>query len=188
MTITFTNDNDVIVYALEKIIAHARNNHYIFLAQSIWWISSIIGLQQGLVIHIDNLRRQDDQNHTRRKDSEPASKASKPDYHQEDSCSRAVSSKPRDRQEEPQDIIDSRNIHPDRISQVDREAPTNHLDSVLKESKEFLRTSQTQRKKFDTLRHIKQGKVKPRKLFKKERKRLNKIIQESPDLVREFIK
>ena len=56
ITITFDNDNDVIVYALEKIISFARNNHYIFLALSIWWISSLIGLQQGLAIHIDNLR------------------------------------------------------------------------------------------------------------------------------------
>jgi hypothetical protein len=187
MTITSANDNDVIVYALEKIIAYARNNRYIFLAQSIWWISSIIGLQQEVVIHIDNLRRRGNQNHTPRKESEPASKASKPDHYQEESCSRAVSSKLRDLQEEPLDIIDSRNIHPDRISQVDSEAPTDHLDSVLKETREFLRSSQTQRKKFDTLRHIKQGKVQPQKLFKKERKRLNKIIQESPDLVREFI-
>jgi hypothetical protein len=56
MTITFEHDNDVIVYALEKIISYARDNQYIFLAQSIWWISSIIGLQQGLIIHIDNLK------------------------------------------------------------------------------------------------------------------------------------
>jgi hypothetical protein len=56
MTIIFENNNDVIVYALEKIIAFARDNHYIFLAQSVWWISSIIGLQQGLIRHIDNIR------------------------------------------------------------------------------------------------------------------------------------
>jgi len=56
MTITFENDNNVIVYALEKIISFARDNQYIFLAQSIWWISSIIGLQPGFIIHIDNLK------------------------------------------------------------------------------------------------------------------------------------
>jgi hypothetical protein len=47
----------VIVYALEKIISYARDNQYIFLVQSIWWKSSIIGLQQGLVVHNDNLKR-----------------------------------------------------------------------------------------------------------------------------------
>ena len=31
MTIGFENDNDVIVYALEKVIAYARDNQYIFL-------------------------------------------------------------------------------------------------------------------------------------------------------------
>jgi len=58
MQITFENDNDVVIYALEKIQSYIRDNHYIFLAQSIWWISSIIGLQQGLLIHIDNIREQ----------------------------------------------------------------------------------------------------------------------------------
>jgi hypothetical protein len=56
MTITFQNDNDVIVYALETITSYARNDQYIFVAQSVWWIPSIIGLQEGLVIHIDNLK------------------------------------------------------------------------------------------------------------------------------------
>jgi hypothetical protein len=60
MTITFESDQDVIVYALEKIIAFARNHQHIFLAQSVWWISSIIGLQEGLVIHIDNLRSREE--------------------------------------------------------------------------------------------------------------------------------
>jgi len=56
MTISFENDSDIIIYALEKIIAFAKSNLYIFLAQSVWWISSVIGLQAGQVIHIDNLR------------------------------------------------------------------------------------------------------------------------------------
>jgi hypothetical protein len=56
MTFTFECDKDVIVYALEKILSFARDNQYILLAQSIWWISSIIRLQQGLIIYIDNLK------------------------------------------------------------------------------------------------------------------------------------
>jgi hypothetical protein len=56
MTITFKNNNDVIVYPLEKVISHARDNQYIFLAQSVWWISSILGLQQELITHIDTLK------------------------------------------------------------------------------------------------------------------------------------
>jgi hypothetical protein len=56
MTITFETENDVVVYVLEKVISFARNNQNIFLAQSIWWISSLLGLQQDLIVHIDNLR------------------------------------------------------------------------------------------------------------------------------------
>jgi hypothetical protein len=55
MTITFESDNDVIVYALEKIISHARRIQQIFVAQTIWWISSIIGLETNLVTYIDTL-------------------------------------------------------------------------------------------------------------------------------------
>jgi hypothetical protein len=55
MTITFENDNDVIVYALEKIISHARRTQQVFVAQCVWWLVSIIGLEQGLIIPIDKL-------------------------------------------------------------------------------------------------------------------------------------
>jgi hypothetical protein len=71
MTITFANEDDVIVYALEKIISYARNNQYIFFAQSIWWISSIIGLQQGLIIHFGNLKIRSDIRESEKR-SEPA--------------------------------------------------------------------------------------------------------------------
>jgi hypothetical protein len=56
MTITFADDKLVIVYALETIISYTRDNRYIFLAQTIRWIASILGLQEGLIIHIDNLK------------------------------------------------------------------------------------------------------------------------------------
>jgi len=56
MTITFENDNDVIVYALEKVISYARNTQQIFVAQCVWWLASIIGLEQGLTSFIDNLQ------------------------------------------------------------------------------------------------------------------------------------
>jgi len=63
MTITFENENDIIVYALEKIICYARDNRYLFVAQSVWWLASIIGLTEGLPTHIDNLRIQFEANH-----------------------------------------------------------------------------------------------------------------------------
>jgi len=56
MTITFENDSDVIVYALEKIISYARKSQQIFVAQCVWWLASVIGLELGLIAHIDNIQ------------------------------------------------------------------------------------------------------------------------------------
>lgn len=55
MMTTFDNKNMVIVYPLENITSYIRSNQYLFFDQSVWWISSICGLQQGLVIYINNL-------------------------------------------------------------------------------------------------------------------------------------
>jgi hypothetical protein len=55
MTITFKNDNDVIVYALETVISYARRTQQIFVAQRVWWLASIIGLEEALVTHVDIL-------------------------------------------------------------------------------------------------------------------------------------
>lgn len=55
MTITFRNDNDVILYTLETIIFYTTKNLYIVVTQCVWWQLSIIRLEQGLIIHINNL-------------------------------------------------------------------------------------------------------------------------------------
>jgi hypothetical protein len=55
MTITFENDADVIVYAFEKIIACARERQYVFVANCVWWIAGVLGLDSGLICFIDNL-------------------------------------------------------------------------------------------------------------------------------------
>jgi hypothetical protein len=56
MTITFESDNDVIVYALEKVISYARRTQQILVAQCVWWLAAVIGLEQGLVTYIDNIQ------------------------------------------------------------------------------------------------------------------------------------
>jgi hypothetical protein len=56
MPVTFKNINDIIIYALEKIISFARTNYYLFVALCIWWLASIIDLQSGLKEHIENLK------------------------------------------------------------------------------------------------------------------------------------
>jgi len=57
MPVTFENDNDIIVYALECVIAHARRTQHIFVAQCLWWLASIIGLEKELVSRIDRLQK-----------------------------------------------------------------------------------------------------------------------------------
>jgi len=54
MTITFKNDNNVIVYAFEKVISYAKRTQQIFVAQCVWWLASIIGLEPELIVYIDN--------------------------------------------------------------------------------------------------------------------------------------
>jgi len=56
MTFTFENDKNTIIYALEKIITFTRDNPYVFVAQCVWWLASIIGLESGLVAHVENDR------------------------------------------------------------------------------------------------------------------------------------
>ena len=56
MPVTFENDNDIIVYALECVIAHARRTQQVFVAQCVWWLALIIGLERELVSHIDKLQ------------------------------------------------------------------------------------------------------------------------------------
>jgi len=60
MTITVENNNDVIVYALEKVISYARRTQQIFVAQCVWWLASIIGLESGLMNYIDNIQKREE--------------------------------------------------------------------------------------------------------------------------------
>jgi hypothetical protein len=52
---TFNDDKDVIVYALAKVISYASRTQQIFMAQCVWWLALIIGLEERLVNHIENL-------------------------------------------------------------------------------------------------------------------------------------
>jgi len=60
MPVTFENDNAIIVYALECVIAYARRTQQIFVAQCVWWLASIIGLEWELVSHIDKFHGERD--------------------------------------------------------------------------------------------------------------------------------
>jgi hypothetical protein len=137
MTFTFENDNDVIVYALEMIISYARRTQQIFVAQCVWWLVSIIGLESGLVNYIDNLR------------------------------SREVSPLPRDIQEDPQLSSPKNFSHPDRVDQINTTNPDiSYLDlnvsrprtpsGVVDSAKQFLLKSKKERKAFNRQKKIDQ--------------------------------
>jgi len=55
MMFTFKNDNDVIVITLEKVISHSKKTQQIFVAQCVWLLASVNGLELGLIIQIDHL-------------------------------------------------------------------------------------------------------------------------------------
>jgi hypothetical protein len=122
MTITFKNDNDVIVYALREITFFAMNHQYIFAAQTVWWLASIIGLQWGLVTHIDKLRTQ------------TAVKI------------REVSATLQDIPEESRSNIALDHIHPDMITYIQTkrssDSESQGLDSVLKKAEKGFQDSE----------------------------------------------
>jgi hypothetical protein len=60
MAIRIESDDNIIVYVLDKIISYAMTTKKTFVAQLVWWLTSIIGLVQGFVIYIENLVSQED--------------------------------------------------------------------------------------------------------------------------------
>jgi len=58
MLIRLENYNDVILYTLENLISYARYYQYIFVAQYVWWLASIIDHKLELVKYIDTLQIQ----------------------------------------------------------------------------------------------------------------------------------
>jgi hypothetical protein len=100
MTITVENDNDVVVHSLEKVISYTRRSQQIFVAQCVWWLASMIGLQQGLIIHIDNIQSRIEVG----RQTTRTGVAWEP---------QEVSSTPRDTQEDPRRNFGTGNIQPD---------------------------------------------------------------------------
>jgi len=195
MPITFENDNDVIVYALGKVISYARDNQFIFLAQIIWWISSIIGLQQGLVDYMDNLRirlESCSRGKTRLRlvreivsqveDRESSVRTSRFD--------KAVSATPRDIQEDPGPSEEASLAHPGRINHGDNtihdisdglniDSELEHLSRVIDSSEQFVQYSRKKRKAFGNQKEIlsrtRSGRIPVPPLTKKQSNRLQAI-------------
>jgi len=173
MTITFENDNDVIAYALEKIICYARDNHYIFVVQSVWWIASVIGLSEGLATHIDNLRIRFEAS---RLISEEDQLSSEKDL---------KTSLPKDLNNTTQGSC----VHPDRIFQIDKDSEVSEAGSsqvqldrastVIQSAKRFIGQSRKERKALEKkpcgLSKTRSGRIPVKPLTKKQRNRLQAI-------------
>jgi len=156
MTLSFENDNDFIVYALEKIISYARKHQYIFVAQSIWGIASVIGLTEGLATHIDNLPKRSEVY------QEPARQFGIT------SSIRQVSATPRDLQSD---------------SRIDSDPESDRVKQVVEETQRFLACSKKQRKEFkkkpDPLTRTRSGGIPFKPLTRKQRNRLQAIPKDT---------
>jgi len=162
MTITFENDTDIIIYALEKLISYAKDNQYIFVAQCVWSLSSIIGLEQGPVSHIDDIRKR--KNVT------------------EDTAPKPTSTTPTSDNPEDKDYI-----HPDTIKQIDTErkvsaTPTDlpedqRLDNLIDNAARFLDNSARARDQWQL------GRVNPLPQTKTQLRKARKVkcLQETKD-------
>ena len=189
MTITFENNDNVIVYTLEKIISYAKDNQFIFLAQSVWWISSMIGLQQGLILHIDNLRIRSE---IRSQGGGISLAREAPPQVRERSHSvdtnfnrREVSVTPQDIQEHRRFSILSDYNHPGRIFRVnathnashleDGESEPERLPQIVECAEQLIWRSRKEWKAFNTQKRIdalsrtRSGKVIAKPLSKKQR-------------------
>ena len=182
MTLTFENHNDVIVYALERIISYARQHQYIFVAHSVWWIASIIGLTEGLTIHIDNLRSRSEVHQLPVPEVEQLPIA------------RKVSATPRDLQEDLRIGHSISYIHPDRMTQVENTINSNHegesvepesdrATSIIQSANKFIGKSRKERRALDqgsyVLSRTRSGKVPIKPLTKKQRNRLQAIPKDT---------
>ena len=141
MTISFVNDNDIIVYALERIIDYARKNQYIFIAQGVWWIASTIGLESGLVQHIDSLCLE-----TSQTSLQEDSRIDKTDSELEQSCDKILNQAEQfineSKKQQAKDLVDSLRrtrkgkLLPAKITEWDR----NRLNQLIQVSRDQVRS------------------------------------------------
>lgn len=52
--ISVENEADVLVYTFETLIRHCQICHYLFAAQCVWGLASLVVLQSHSVEYIDN--------------------------------------------------------------------------------------------------------------------------------------
>jgi hypothetical protein len=146
---------------LEKVIAYARRTQHIFVAHCVWWLASIIGLEQGLINHLDNIQSRVEVATPAEALSEDITSAVKDTRKQRKEVpgSRKVSPTPRDLQEDWRIDCETDNVHPDRRDQVGitnldisdldlNDIPREPRLGVVESTVEFLKESRKERKAF----------------------------------------
>jgi len=168
------------------------------VAQCIWWLPSIVGLEQGLIVHIDNLRKRWEILSARNEESLGDLAASVQGEERQFPAAtkhqaREVSSVPRDIQEQSRINNETQHIHQHRASQVQQSNIDDsdlNIDSsgdeqqtrIVQSTEQFISGSRRQRKKLgnqkqvDSLSKIRSGKI-VRPLTKKQREQLQSIAK-----------
>ena len=168
------------------------------MAQCIWWLPSIVGLEQGLIVHIDNLRKRWEILSARNEESLGDLAASVQGEERQFPAAtkhqaREVSSVPRDIQEQSRINNETQHIHQHRASQVQQSNIDDsdlNIDSsgdeqqtrIVQSTEQFISGSRRQRKKLgnqkqvDSLSKIRSGKI-VRPLTKKQREQLQSIAK-----------
>jgi hypothetical protein len=138
---------------LEKVIAYARRTQQIFVAQCVWWLASIIGLESGLINHIDKIQTREE--------------------------ARSQNLSPKEVQRVPEPVKQQQQIHPDRIPQILREREVSavprdltedqRLDLILDSAERVIQES------FRDRAIVQQGRVNPLPTTKAQLKKARKI-------------
>jgi hypothetical protein len=150
----------------------------------------LIELEPGLRTHIDYLRPR--YNLSSNVTMEELSIVEEPGCVTTNCFNQEATAVPKDLRE--QFRVKDRNdrINPSMINHISQGVfigqPTEQLNTETKEAEEPLERPGLPRKRVDPLRRTRKGKAKPWKLDKAERRRLNKAVQESPQLIRKFLK
>jgi len=160
MTITFENESDVITYAFERILFHAKKNQQIFVAQCVWWLASITGLERGLINYIDNIRSRVEVTVTSDKTPYTPVTTSKPIDKEQPNKEKSISPVPRDVQEE------------------------SRRDQVLEECEEYLKESRRLRDIVDLKKKgvTRTGRINPARVSKKSQKKKDKFVKKQSTL------
>jgi hypothetical protein len=183
MTITFKNDNNVIVYALNKVISYARRNQQTFMARCVWWLASVIGLEQGLVIYINSLRERSD-------DSMMEAQRPATSWDERIQDKKVASCMPEDGRKDSRPGFRGNLIHSDRINHVfpdisDLEFDTSEQNlrpGIIQTTEQFLQKSKKERKAFNKQKQVDQSsRIKSGKIVKPLSKGQQKYIQSIPN-------